>query len=275
MRQTGALPKEAGFGFSDDINDRAAQIAQRGRDWLSGNGRIVAERYLDGQLSAKIRFLWKEKVRVPKIYYGVAVIQELSTAFDSNRAGSLGEVDLAEDAAIRLERNNGVPDCYWRNHAVLVDDIEMMEGIQSVVPSLIRFQIVDELAELGGAFPQLVFGDLRVVAFRGRDREIDAVAAMPVHLSGGAGEMVEGAAHVVDRIASGETEINRDRFVDVDIDTLNAALCVKFGKKGIRGVPSPGFNSRLKILDVIECPVDLGIDALEASITRVKGCSHV
>lgn len=273
-RQAGGSPKVAGFGCLDDINDHAAQIAQRGRDWLSGDGRFVAERYLNGQLRAKVRFLWKKDIGIPKVYYGVAVAQELHSAIDGHRAAGLGKVDIAKCAAVRLQCDSRVSDCYWRNHAVLVDDIEMMEGIQSVIPSLVRLQILDELAELDGRFPQLVFGDARIVSLGRCDREIDALAAAPVHLGCGASEVVESTAHVVDCIAGSETEINRDRFVNVDIDALNAALCIKLGAKGIRVFPSPCFDSLIKVLDVIECSIDLGIDALEARVAAIKGCGH-
>lgn len=261
------LAEEGRLRALNDAYDVASHLAKRGRDWLKGNGRVIAENYLHGLSHVEFDLLFKEQATARELYYGVAIVEVANIQWRQLYGGArLTEINSSIDAAVGIDVDRRVSDRHWRDCPVLVDDIEMMDGIQNVIPSSIRLQAFYKVSEIDGALSEFFTGDFRVLGFGWGDREIYPFAGLSMLHSDRAGQVIESAPEIVNGVATSEPEIDRHGLILFDIDTLERAVRLEHWHQGIRLDLRPSFEASLVILDVIQRTVDFGIDASEQRV---------
>lgn len=209
---------EQGFvGESDDALDLARHLAQRGHQWFSGGNGPLIESYLKGDLYIEAGFRWHlSSSHEDGFKFGVATFfgGEKLFALLKERWPNLAIVRLAVISEIETRSRAGVAGYHWQENAVLVSDVELMEGIECVIPSFVRLEIFDDsdeffrrLADFSHAFT-FEGGLVRTYG------KVSGLSAVTIKFGGGDSDVVKRASEIVDRISHDESEAVTERVRD-------------------------------------------------------------
>lgn len=237
--------RERLFPASNDRLRRSHELAQRGRDRLSGQWSF-GERYLSG--NAKLAVC---RVDGGPRYYG-AVLEARPL---SGELKALPKSERVRDELGRQELDSNKP-------LVLPHDIEMVEWKDKIVPSVVRFQAFDDL-DVPGSQPLFSFLRASRINELGK-RIIDGKVALSVWRlavpdSDCRGENIKACSGAVDDRTDMGVESGRQWPVDFELEELLSNLRARLLDQQVCWRIAPGFEFLLNHWDLGSSPVDCAV----------------
>lgn len=219
--------------------------------------RSIIEDYRQGDLCVDFGFLWKPKGRAV-VQYGAAVAYSLHGNF--HRISRFREVERPIEPLFGINGETNARS-YWREDTVFVEDVEVMKGVEGVIPTAIWFQISDKIPKHIRALPEFLFdGNGKLPGFVNY-REIDAVYGAPILDGSCTRKVVEGRTKIVDGIANDKAGQMGDGFVNTKDEAFWSAACIVLSFNGPRLLIEPGLENSVKFLYMIMRAVNFSEDA--------------
>ncbi len=235
-------------GF-DDRARRAAELAEHFNDRWAADFRSIGERYLKGYIELHLR------VRIPE-GYAFAILERLPV---KGKCADMPASLSGFDAVSRSREVGSEQD----ELSVLVLPVEDMEGVEHVIPPLVRSERVDIGLIGGGEQPDVGSnGFLGQTSHRLRDGEISAFwfdGSVPCCQY--AGKDVQAAALGVDDLTNIDLDASGDRFCYLEEEIFPFALGVGLGPQSVR-------------LSLEKCR-DLALKDISVAIRPLDFCSSV
>lgn len=238
-----------GIEETDDRVRKAREIAQRGNDWFASRDVDFIEDYCRGKIEIG---LWCSFGIEAQCGFAISSIEEIFPH---------GEEVVVDAKASQAPARS--PRGYGKQRLMLPFDVQLMEGPQIVVPSLIRFQRFDDrsfgIGERLYEFLPLIVPRCERAGIFG-DGEINLVGVRhAVALREGGGKDVEGATDGIDVCSHLDVERKRQRlFFDHHYDIVSSMTFQLFHDHA-EVVASPSVQSALKGWQIGYGPVDGGL----------------
>lgn len=243
----------------DDALRVASELSERWEQRLTLNNLALAKRYLKGELIICLAFAVSRGSG--DLEYGRAVLKRVHTVGGS-------DVDAREDDWFILPRDRhrdmhrkvSVSGPYRNDRLVFVQDIEVMDCPEGLIPTLVWLEPLDQPSRacIGSVYfsRKMATVVLSLVEYGKAMIAHDRVGS-----AGGANSVAKGevqpSSDVVNDIADYGAEMRRNLFADVDDEELIAGFRVIVGDDFVWAsfVERPNFS--LKFIDVAFGPFDL------------------
>lgn len=252
--QAGDSSEDIAFKNIDGALDELSELLERWDNRLTIDNLSLAERYLKGELVVGVEFGcvdWGSQ-QFRAIYQ-----RELPIGGVPVHHGGLYGFP-ARHRKLHFEPEAAVGGPYRDNQSVFVEDVELVEGPQSAVPSFVRLEPFDEANSL-------LAGSLYFFKTRGF-KTVGAVTDGPISTAGvghtvgfddGASEQIKGRADVVNCIADDTPPIIGDIFENLDSINILGCFRIFIAQDAIRVATPKGLDFTFHLMDVFFGPFDL------------------
>jgi hypothetical protein len=231
------------FEHLDDRVRRAAQLAEQGNNWLRPEKGSFVEQYRNFHLHIVAR-----RIDVRPSYEGVL--------FKAGpREGTLKS--LFSDRLLHAELSNE----HFHSHQpfVFAKNIELMEGIEKVIPSTVRLCCFDD-RQIGGTEPLFAFshqvGAHKIGGSLSKGKVTTRAWSFSVPDSQCRSEQIKTGSEAVDAGPNGCIKCGRQIANDPKAQEFLAHCRIILGHDFIRGESSPGFDFVLDEWELGIGPVD-------------------
>lgn len=244
-RQAGAHSnKELAFENFYDADAEVEHLVQRCRDRLVFNNINLAERYLTGKI--RIALALSCEVGGQQIYAFFQIAPWLQV--DLN-----GLVIGCSESTDRTTHDGS------RQGLMLIHPVKVVQGVEQVVPSLVRFHIADECFSRIGEPLYFFFGvGFKRLPSLSEDREVDIRRFRGTVFDGEAtGQVIKRGAQVMNGISGDERDFGRHFLGCFNDEILLSRDCVHLPFHPKRFFREEGGDELIDIVDVGFGPFDL------------------
>jgi hypothetical protein len=236
--------------FILDVAQRATDKLGRSECPAPSGRRWFIESYLKGDVGLELVLA----IHAAEPAYLRAVI--VGTGVEADGFG-------VSDPAEMLDADNG-----YKQLVMLVPDVEMVEDGKFVVRwlrSLVRLHLIKEPPHIPGNTGRDVGegNPLAIDVGFELDRELRIpVGSLPGHGNELPGEMVEGDAEIMNRIADDRTSNRLEDWYPAEPHDIFRSLLIALSDDGLLAHRVKQAGTAVKVLEMGFCPVDLGVYAL-------------
>lgn len=263
--QAGVLLLQSGqprFEHVEHALDKLADLRERWNNRLTIKNLSLAERYLKFELV--VVACWSGPFLGGFKQYR-AVLKREHPVRRPDREGDAG--DILQPFLVRKrfphvhsKMESLVSGPYRYDRLVFIEDVELVEAPEGFIPTLVWFQVLDELPRLGAGplycFAKSGFKFLPIFP----DNELGVVVTDPARVAvphNGDDEKIESGSGVVDCIANDAAPFGGDTFPYADFVMKLAGARIGLGKDLIRIASEEGRNLIGEFSDVAFGPFDL------------------
>lgn len=222
----------------DDLMDHVRHVNERARDRLARHGHSVAKRYVEGTGGLLLKF---DLVRFNIGQKYVAIFHELGLRVARDLAAEL----LARYAGVAGGRNDQL---------VFIDNIQIVERSEKIIPSGIWLERVDNLPASGVKGGTELIHSLFLAGSILPKRETGSARNVPGQGREVANKNVERTTEVVNDIADDRSDLLRDCLLDADAHAALSDMRIELADQSIRASPGVGGKHVVKLVEVAFCP---------------------
>jgi hypothetical protein len=244
-RRLDGLCKKNSFDSIHDAADQFRELNERWNNRFTLQGQSLVEKYREGRMSVVCDF-------------------EFSRTAKWSRGAISCNGDIADNPVVSLvfcaktEDRSYLYD--WKQKPVFVEDVDIMQGPQGVIPSSVRFyDIHDEVKDVFGGLlyqsaidasykfiPRFKEWKYSVIVVPSKSSKVDFVNSK-----------VQSALEVVRGISNDKSNVSWQGFSYIELDAIVSGLKILIGAKRVKITSSKSQDFRVKIIDVLLGPFNL------------------
>lgn len=222
----------------DDLMDHVRHVNERAGDRLARHWHSVAKRYVEGTGGLLLKFDFM-RFNISEKY--VAIFHELGLRVARDLAAEL----LARYAGV----TNGGND-----QLVFIDDIQIVERSEKIIPSGIWLKRVDNLPAAWVKGGTKFIHSLFLAASILPKRETSSARRVAGQGREVADKNVKRAVQIVDGVADDRGDPLGDCLLDADTHAALSGMRIELADQSIRASPGKGGERVLKLMEVAFCP---------------------
>ncbi|WP_340110556.1 hypothetical protein [Pikeienuella sp. HZG-20] len=260
------LPKMINFRQHHDSLDLLEKPVDRLADIFASGGGFIGEDYRKTALCVDFCWRWRpEGCSVVK--YCVAVAYAIEG--NADRLSRARKINRPIEPLVSVDGKIGAH-AYWREHLVFIENVEVVESVDCLVPSAIWVQTCHERPENIWTLPEFVGAGGREAGLVWGNGEIDAFRRSSVSGRRDSGEVIQGGSKIVQGVADNESGFGGNGRVDSEDEALWSSLCITFSLDRPRLCFDPSFEDEVEVLYVMPRPVHLCEHASQIGVLGIE-----
>lgn len=231
---------------ANDQRDSTAEAIKGGNAWFTRKRPATRKDYLAG----KAHFHWDCSF--------VALGHRYELSLVARRADCAGEASGREviPTACRDGNLDGAGD--GQDKLVFVGEVEFVDRVEGVIPSLVWLRIPNQLNGDRPAFSDPRFQPPFQVCFTLHDREAGIVEGLPAGACALSNQVIEGGAQVMDRVADDQRQLpGGESMTLVNAETVAITFEVRLERDLLWMAAEEALGRIVKVRNMASCSLDL------------------